>query len=133
MHDLLGRQIEMTFVSTVFVQPFIKDGRVRALGLTGTERAPVLPDIPTFREMGYKDVVMTGIYGLWFPATTPAPRVNRIHAEVRKMVATPEVKAKLEEFGLVGVASSPAEFSRFILDDVDFQSRVVKLAKIEKQ
>jgi tripartite-type tricarboxylate transporter receptor subunit TctC len=132
MTDVLGRQIDMTFVSTVFVQPFIKDGRVRPLALTGPERSPVLPDIPTFKELGYPEVIMTGIYGLWFPAGTPPARVNRMHAEVRKMVAAPEVKAKLEELGLVGVASSPTEFAKFIEEDIAFQTRVMKLAKIDK-
>ena len=133
MTDVLGRQIEMTYVSTVFVQPFIRDGRVRPLGLTGPERAPILPDIPTFKELGYPDVIFTGIYGLWFPARTPQARVNRIHVEVRKMISTPEVKTKLEELGLVGVASTPAEFRAFIDEDIGFQTRVMKLAKVEKQ
>ena len=131
--DVLGRQIEMTFVSTVFVQPFIKDGRVRPLGLTGPERSPVLPDLPTFRELGLPDVVMTGIYGLWFPAQTPAARVNRMHAEVRKMVAAPDMKAKLDEFGLVGVASAPPEFRNFIQEDIALQARIVKRAGISQQ
>jgi len=133
MQDVLGRQIDMTFVSTVFVQPFIKDGRVRPLGLTGPVRAPVLPDVPTFKELGYPEVIFTGIYGLWFPAKTPVARVNRMHAEVKKMISTPEMKAKLEELGLVGVASTPAEFAKFIEQDIEFQTRVMKLAKVEKQ
>jgi tripartite-type tricarboxylate transporter receptor subunit TctC len=133
MQDVLGRQIDMTFVSTVFVQPFIKEGRVRPLGLTGPVRAPVLPDVPTFKELGYPDVIFTGIYGLWFPAKTPAARVNRIHAEVKKLIGTPEMKAKLEELGLRGVASSPAEFAKFIGEDIEFQTKVMKLAKVEKQ
>ena len=133
MTDVLGRQIEMTFVSTVFVQPFIRDGRVRPLALTGPERAPVLPDVPTFRELGYPDVLMTGMYGLWFPAKTPAGRVSRIQAEVRNMIGAPDVKAKLDELGLVGVASTPAEFRLFIDEDIAFQTRVMKLAKIDKQ
>jgi tripartite-type tricarboxylate transporter receptor subunit TctC len=131
--DVLARQIEMTFVSTVFIQPFIKDGRVRALGLTGFERAPVLPELPTFRELGYADVVMTGIYGLWFPARTPAARIDRVHAEIRKAVALPDMKAKLDELGLAGVASTPAEFAKFIDEDVAFQARVLKLAGVQKQ
>ena len=116
--DVLGRQIEMTFVSTVFVQPFIRDGRVRPLALTGSIRSPVVPDIPTFKEVGYPDVIMTGIYGLWFPAKTPQGRVSRIHSEIRKAVAAPDMKAKLEDLGLVGVASTPAEFTQFIQDDI---------------
>lgn len=131
--DMLGRQIEMTFVSTVFIQPFIKDGRVRPLALTGPVRAPVLPDVPTFKEAGYPAVIMTGMYGLWFPAKTPQARVNRVQAEIHKAVATAEMKAKLDEFGLVGVASTPAEFAKFIRDDVALQSGIVKRAGIPQQ
>ena len=131
--DVLGKQIEMTFVSTVFVQPFIKDGRVRPLALTGEERSPVTPEIPTFKEIGYPDVVMTGMYGLWFPAKTPQARVNRVHAEIRKAIAAPDMKAKLDDLGLVGVGSAPAEFAKFIADDVALQTRIMKRAGIEKQ
>jgi len=73
------------------------------------------------------------MYGLWFPAKTPAARVNRMHAEVRKMVGAPDVKAKLEELGLAGVASTPGDFKRFIDEDIAFQTQVMTLAKIDKQ
>ena len=131
--DVLGRQIDMTWVSTAFIQPFIKDGRVRPLGISGEERAPVLPDVPTFRELGYKEVVMTGWYGLWFPAKTSAARVNRVQSEIRKAVATPEMKAKLDELGLAGVGSSPAEFARFLQDDIALQKNIVRRAGIPQQ
>jgi tripartite-type tricarboxylate transporter receptor subunit TctC len=131
--DVLGRQIDMTWVSTVFIQPFIKDGRVRPLGLTGEERSPVLPDIPTFRELGFRDLVMTGWYGLWFPAKTPAARVSRIQWEIRKGLSTPEMKARLDDLGLVGVASSPAEFAKFLQEDIALQKGIVKRAGIPQQ
>lgn len=133
MTDVLAQQIDMTFVSTVFVQPFIKAGRVRALALTGGERSPVLPELPTFRELGLPGVEMTGIYGLWFPARTPPARVNRIYSEIRKAVASPEMKARLDEFGLVGVASTPAEFAKFIREDFELQTRIAKQAGIQPQ
>jgi len=133
MTDVLGRQIDMTFVSTVFVQPFIRSGRVRPLALTGGERSPVLPDLPTFKELGYTQFEMTGWYGMWFPAKTPAARVSRIHGVMRAAVAAPEFKAKLDEFGLVGVASSPAEFAAFLRNDIALQTRIVKLAGIQPQ
>ncbi len=58
--DVVGRQIDMTFISTVSVMPFIKAGRVRALALTGGDRSPVMPQVPTFKEIGYPDFEMTG-------------------------------------------------------------------------
>ena len=130
--DVMARQVDMNFVSTVFVQPFIKDGRVRPLALTGPERSPVFPDLPTFKELGFPNVVMTGMYGLWFPAKTPVSRVNRIHSEVRKLVTSPDMKAKLDELGLVGVASTPAEFARFIQEDVALQAAIIKRAGIDR-
>lgn len=131
--DVLGRQIEMTFVSTVFVQPFIKDGRVRALALTGDKRSPVLPDLLTFKEIGYPGLVMTGMYGLWFPARTPQARVNRIQSEIRKAIATPDMKARLDDLGLVGVGSTPAEFAKFLQEDIDLQKGIMKRAGIPQQ
>ena len=133
MTSVLGREIDMTWVSTVFVQPFIKDGRVRALGITGEERSPVLPDLPTFRELGYRDVVMTGWYGLWFPAKTPPARVSRVQSEIRKAIALPEVKVRLDDLGLVGVGSTPAEFAKFLREDIELQKSIVKRAGIAPQ
>jgi len=133
MTDVVGQQIDMTFLSTVSVQPFIKADRVRALALTGSERSPVLPDLPTFKELGLPGVEMTGWYGLWFPAKTAQARVNRIQSAIKKAVASSEMKARLEEFGLVSVASSPAEFARFLREDFALQARIVKQAGIQPQ
>jgi tripartite-type tricarboxylate transporter receptor subunit TctC len=131
--DVLGRQIEMTWVSTVFVQPFIKDGRVRPLGLTGTERSPVLPDVPTFHELGFRELVMTGWYGLWFPAKTPQARVNRMYSEMKKILSAPEMKARLDDLGLVAVGSAPPEFAKFLQEDIALQQGIVKRAGIPQQ
>lgn len=131
--DVMGRQVEMTFISTVSVMPFIKAGRVRPLALTGGDRSPVMPNVPTFKEIGYPDFEMTGWYGLWFPAKTPAAIVNRVHAEVKRAVATPEMKAKLDELGVIAVASTPAEFATFLQEDLALQQRIAKRAGIEAQ
>ncbi len=133
MTDVIGRQIDMAFIATVLAPSFIKADRVRALALTGSERAPNLPDVPTFKELGLPGVEMTGWYGLWFPAKTAQERVNRIQSAIKKAVASSEMKARLEEFGLVSIASSPAEFARFLREDLALQTRIVKLAGIEPQ
>jgi len=133
MTDVVGQQIDMTFLSTVSVQPYIKADRVRALALTGSERSPVLPDLPTFKELGLPGVEMTGWYGLWFPARTAQARVNRTQSAIKKAVASPELKARLAEFGLVSVASSPAEFASFLREDFALQARIVKQAGVVPQ
>ena len=131
--DVMGRQVEMTFISTVSVMPFIKAGRVRALALTGGDRSPVMPNVPTFKEAGFADFEMTGWYGLWFPAKTPPAVVNRINAEIKRAAVLPEMKHKLDELGLIAVASTPAEFARFLQDDLALQLRIAKKAGIEPQ
>jgi tripartite-type tricarboxylate transporter receptor subunit TctC len=131
--DVMGRQVDMTFISTVSVMPFIKSGRVKPLALTGGDRSPVVPQVPTFKEVGYPDFEMTGWYGLWFPAKTPAPVVARINAEMKKAVASPEMKARLDELGLIGVASSPPEFAKYLQEDLALQLRIAKKAGIEPQ
>ncbi len=131
--DVMGRQVDMTFISTVSVMPFIKAGRVRALALTGGDRSPVMPQVPTFKEAGFRDFEMTGWYGLWFAAKTPPAIVNRIHAEIKRAVASPEMKTKLDELGVIGVASSPDEFAKFLREDLALQLRIAKKAGIEPQ
>ena len=131
--DVMGRQVDMTFISTVSVMPFIKAGRVKPLALTGGDRSPVVPNVPTFKEIGYPDFEMTGWYGLWFAAKTPPAIVNRVNAEIKRAVVSPEMKAKLDELGLIGVASTPAEFATFLQDDLALQKRIAKRAGIEPQ
>ncbi len=131
--DVMGRQVDMTFISTVSVMPFIKAGRVKALALTGGDRSPVMPAVPTFKEAGFPDFEMTGWYGLWFPAHTPPAIVNRVQAEIKRAVASPEMKAKLDELGVIGVASTPAEFATFLREDLALQQRIAKRAGIEPQ
>lgn len=131
--DVISGQVDMTFVSTVTIQPYIRDGRVRAIALTGAVRSPVLPDIPTFKESGLPEVEMTGWYGLWFPAKTPADRVNRIQGEIAKALKIPAMHTRLEEFGLVPVGSTPAQFAQFLKDDIALQSRIQREAHIPRQ
>jgi tripartite-type tricarboxylate transporter receptor subunit TctC len=125
MTDVLGKRIEMVFVSTVFVQPYIKAGRVHPLALTGPTRSPVLPEVPTFREVGYPELILTGWYGLWFSGGTPRPVVQRTQAEVARFLRAAEVKRRLDELGLVGVGSTPEEFARFIAEDIALNKSIV--------
>jgi len=131
--DVISGQVNMTFVSTVAIQPYIRDGRVQAIALTGGVRSPVLPDIPTFKESGFPEVEMTGWYGLWFSAKTPADRVNRIQSEIAKALKTPAMHTRVDEFGLVPVGSTPAQFAQFLKDDIALQTRIQREAHIPQQ
>jgi tripartite-type tricarboxylate transporter receptor subunit TctC len=133
MNDVLGRRVEMTFVSTVFVQPFIRSGRVHAIALTGPTRSPVLPDVPTFRELGYPELNLTGWYGMWFSGGTPRAIVQRTQSETAKFLATADVKRRLDELGLVGVGSTPDDFTRFIAEDIALNRLIVARIGLQPQ
>lgn len=133
MNDVLGKRVDMTFVSTVFVQPFIKAGRVQPIALTGPTRAPVLPEVPTFKESGYPDFDLTGWYGLWFAGGTPPAIVHRAQSEVVRFLSTAEVRKRLDELGLVAVGSSPEEFARFIAQDIALNRNIVARIGLQPQ
>jgi tripartite-type tricarboxylate transporter receptor subunit TctC len=103
------------------------------LGITGARRAPALPDVPTFVESGYPGVVFAGWHGLWMPAGTPRERVQRVQQEVARAVVTLDMKARLDELGLMPVTITPDEFASFIQRDIDLHARIAKAAHIEPQ
>jgi tripartite-type tricarboxylate transporter receptor subunit TctC len=133
LNDVLSGQVEMMFVSSSQGMPFIKAGRVRALGISGAKRAPALPDVPTFEESGFPGVVFAGWHGMWMPAGTPRERVQRIQQEVARALAAPDMKARLDDLGLMPVASAPEAFASFIQRDIDLHARIAQAAKIEPQ
>jgi len=133
MNDVLGKRVDMTFVSTVFVQPFIKAGRVQPIALTGPMRTPVLPEVPTFKESGYPDFDLTGWYGLWFSGGTPGAIVHRAQSEVVRFLASAEMRRRLDELGLVAVGSSPEEFARFIAQDIALNRNIVARIGLQPQ
>ena len=133
MNDVLSGQIEMMFVASAQGLPFIRAGRVRALGISGPRRNPALPELPTFEESGFPGVVFTGWHGWWFPAGTPRERALRMHKEVSNVLFSAEMKARLDDLGLVPVASPPDEFAKFVESEIELHARIAKAAKMEPQ
>jgi tripartite-type tricarboxylate transporter receptor subunit TctC len=123
---LLGGQIDLIGSSTVVGASYIKQGQMRALGITGETRAPNLPDVPTFAEQGYGDVKLLAFYGMWFPVGVPAEIVNLVNRSVKEALATPEMRKVIETSGLQVVASRPDEFAKFLAEDVAYQAVVNK-------
>lgn len=124
--DLISGQVDMGFMSAVFATPNVNSGLLRALATTGRERAPSLPDTPTFQEFGFKDMDVTGYFGLWFPAGTPRQRVDRINREAVKALASPQVQKVLADSGLKVVGSTPGEFAQFVENDLEWQTTIMK-------
>ncbi len=131
--DVIGGQIDLMIPSATQVAPFIKQGRVRALAISGPQRSPVLPDLPTFKEAGIPGIEITGWNGLWFPARTPAERVRRMQGDAASMMASPDIKQRAHEMGYIPVASTPEEFGKFIEREITLHARIAKQAGIEPQ
>ena len=133
-NEVVAKQIDMTFASTAGSAAGIKDGRVRALAISGTQRAPILPDVPTYAEQGLKGMEQVyGWGGLWFPAGTSQDKIDRIQQVVHQAMQQPDLRAQLDRLGLITVGSSPADFSKFVNDDMAFQAKLFKLANIQPQ
>ncbi|MCC7483631.1 MAG: tripartite tricarboxylate transporter substrate binding protein [Burkholderiales bacterium] len=124
--DVIGGYVEVMFSSPPFTLPYIQSGRVRALGLGGPRRTPILPDVPTFDETGLKGFDMTCYHGIWFPAGTPAEIVRRMNAEVVKAIALPEIHKHYETNGLIPVGSSPGEFATFLRNEMARQAEIAR-------
>jgi len=131
LSDIISGQVSMGMTSTVASVPYVRSGQLRALATTGTVRAPSLPDVPSLYELGYKDAVLLGYYGLWFPKDTPADRVNRMYQAAVKVLAGPEMQKVMETAGIRKVASTPKEFAEFLEKDLAFNRDVMKAIGVE--
>jgi tripartite-type tricarboxylate transporter receptor subunit TctC len=123
--DTISGTVDMTFNSMITAVPLVTSGQLKALAITGDRRSPGLPDTPTMTEAGVKDYVLTGYFGILFPAGTPRERVERIHRETARALATPELRRVIEDNGLYPVGSSPDEFARYLAQDFANQGRLM--------
>jgi len=126
--DVLGGQVDMMFDAVTTMNEYAKAGRVRPLATTGKARSSVLPNVPTMNEAGlagYEAVIWLGVMA---PKGTPAAIVNRLNAEIRKIVARPDVRDEWAKQGAVGMLMTPEEFSRYAADDIVKWERIVKLS-----
>jgi tripartite-type tricarboxylate transporter receptor subunit TctC len=111
----------------------IKSGNLRALAVTGAKRFPSLPDVPTAIEGGVADYDVASWNGLAAPAKTPRAVIDRIHQEVAKAIAAPDIQKRLSELGVDARASTPEELRKFFAAESQRWSKVVETAKIPKQ
>ena len=111
--------------------PFIKAGSVRALAISGDERSPELPDVPTMAEAGMPDYKAVSWFGLLAPAGTPPAIVDKLSAAVAQAVADPEVAAALRNQGIVPKSSRPAAFAAFIAEQLDVHRKLVDEAGLK--
>jgi tripartite-type tricarboxylate transporter receptor subunit TctC len=124
--DVMSGAVDFTFISIATAIPLVNAGKLKALAVTGTKRAPSLANVPTMQELGYKDFDVTGWFGLLFPAKTPADRINLIYQSSTAALESPELKRVMDGGGFYPVGSAPAEFGRFLAKDFEFQGKLLK-------
>jgi tripartite-type tricarboxylate transporter receptor subunit TctC len=130
---VIGRHVEMMFDAITTMAQNARAGQVRALGTTGAKRSTVLPDVPTIAEAGVPGYEATIWVGLMAPAATPRPIVEKLNAEVRKIISRADLQKTWAEQGAVPMLMSPAEFDSFLRADIAKWAHVVEVsgAKVE--
>ena len=106
----------------------IRAGKVKALGTTGAARSGVMPDVPTIAEAGVPGYEATIWLGIMAPKGTPAAVVNRLNAEIAKIVAKPDVRDEWAKQGAVAMTMTPDEFGRYVADDIVKWERIVRIS-----
>lgn len=127
---VLGNEIQSTFVNIFVIQPHVRGGRLRALGITGVKRSEAAPDWPTIAESGLPGYEASIWFGFLAPAKTPKPVVARLHQEITAVLRMPEARQTIVAQGGDLVAGTPEEFGKVIREDVDRIAKLVKTAGI---
>jgi tripartite-type tricarboxylate transporter receptor subunit TctC len=131
---LIGGEVQVLIVPPTAAVPYLKSGRLRALGFSGSKRFAAMPEVPTIAESGVPDYVVDFTWNGWFaPARTPAAIVNRLQTEVREALRAPKVLEVLAASAFYPVGSSPEEFRTFIHAEMKRYAEMVREAKIPQQ
>jgi tripartite-type tricarboxylate transporter receptor subunit TctC len=126
--DVISGQIQMSLPTIPGGLPHAQSGRVRALGVTGAKRSPAAPEIPTIAEAGVTGFEASNWYGLAAPAGTSHAIVARLNQEIARILALPDVRAKLLAIGMETESASPEAFAEFLKTDATKWGRVIKAA-----
>ena len=130
MAALLGGQLTLAFVDATAAYPHIKSDKLNILAVTGSQRFPSLPNVPTMAESGYPGLEANGWFGVFLPASTPKAIVDKLGAEVAAIVKSPELNKRLTDMGLIAVGSLPDDFKTQVEKDAAHWKAVAEGAKI---
>lgn len=129
--DVVSGQVPVMFSATSVALPFIKQGKLIALGVPAAKRSPLLPDVPTFAEGGVAGFNFATWVAMYAPKGTPAPIVNRLNAEVRKALEDSAVREKLLSLGLEPAPNTPAQLAKMTADGNAAVKKIIKDAGIK--
>lgn len=129
-NDLLGNSVDLMLTSATFAGPFIRSGRVRALGIAGTERVPTLPDVPTFEEQGFRDYNVVDWKAIAAPKGTPAEVVAWLNTELNAVLKAKAVTDKFRAEGTMAVGGTPEQMMQIVQSDIARWKNVVQKANV---
>ncbi len=125
--DILGGQIELGIGSAALLAPQVRGGKMRAVAVAGEQRTPQLPDVPTLIEQGFPGLTAYAWWGIFAPAGTPKPILDRFHAELVKVFSLPDVRKTLgDTLGMDLVVSSPDGLQKWLLTEMERWGKVVR-------
>ncbi|NDZ11840.1 hypothetical protein C7T35_22440 [Variovorax sp. WS11] len=131
--DLVGGQIDALLVDPFSSMGFVQNGQLKVLAVTGKVRHPLLPDVPTMGEAGYKDVQVVTWAALFAPAGTNAAIVDRLNAEVAKSLSRPETKVAIQKMAMDPMPMTPSQLRSFVHAEIQRWGRLVELAGLPKK
>lgn len=126
LQDLLGGQIPVAFNVISEVLPHVKAGRLRSLAVGSPQRWAALPEVPTFTELGYKDIVVVEFLGWYAPAKTPPEIVKGLNAAIQDALGSPEMQEVFNRNGLIALRQTPEAFAQHVKDELNRWGPVVK-------
>ncbi len=129
--DVAGGQVDLFFAAIGTAAPFLANGKLKPLGLTGRQRHPSIPNVPTIAEAGLPAYDMSVWLGLFAPAGTPSSVIDRIQREVARIVQEPQVKDRWVKLGAEGVGDTPMQFAETIRRDTDKWGRLIRESNIK--
>lgn len=134
IQDVISGQVDMMFDTTVVAAPHIQSGKLRAIAVTSPQRLASMPDVPTVAESGVaelKDFQVQSWQAIFVPAGTPTPVVTRLHDEIRKILAQPDMQTRLKGFGMEPADLNTTQIAAFQKAEVEKWAQVIKAANIK--
>ena len=131
--DLIGGRVQVMFGNVVAAIGHVKTGKLRGIAVTSLKRIPAMPDLPTVAESGLPDYEALVWFGVWAPPKMPKPVVERLNAELRRVVVLPVIRDRLALEGLDAAPSSPEEFTVYLKTDIEKWTRVVRAVGIKAE
>jgi tripartite-type tricarboxylate transporter receptor subunit TctC len=124
--DVVAGQAQIYFTSPISATPFVKGGRLRMVAVTSLKRSPSLPDIPTVAESGYPDFDVVSWWGILTPAGVPKEIIAKLHTEIVRVLALPEIKTKFADQGADVASDTPEHFAAYIKTEIAKWAKLIK-------